>query len=62
MSIDSILVTTHVLSKTGKNVMAKVVPKRDGPYSIVKKIGSSTYQVAANDNLNMPIGIIMLLL
>ena len=51
-----VLVTTHVLSKTGKKVMAKFVPKRDGPYTIVKKIGSSTYQVAANDNLNMPIG------
>ena len=36
--------------------MGKFFSKRAVPYAIVKKFDSSTYQVAANDNLNMPPG------
>lgn len=51
-----VLVSTHVLSNMSKGVTSKFVPKRDGPYVITRKIGSSTYKVSSPDNLNIPLG------
>lgn len=53
---DQVLVTTHILSKASKNITAKFVPKRDGPYVIIKKVGSSSYQIAHADNVETPLG------
>lgn len=53
---DQVLVTTHVLSKSSKNITSKFVPKRDGPYQIMKKIGTSSYQIASNTNPSVPLG------
>ncbi|XP_054746748.1 uncharacterized protein LOC129251374 [Anastrepha obliqua] len=41
-------------SSTGHT--AKFVPKRDGPYVIARKIGSTSYEIASRENLNMPLG------
>ncbi|XP_061713730.1 uncharacterized protein LOC133522414 [Cydia pomonella] len=43
---DSVLIKSHVLSNASKNVSAKFVPKRDGPYLVVKKVSPTTYLVA----------------
>lgn len=51
-----VLVNTHVLSNATKGVTSKFVPKRDGPYIIIRQIGSSSYEVAAPDNLHIPLG------
>ncbi|KAI8116863.1 hypothetical protein CVS40_11130 [Lucilia cuprina] len=54
--IDTVLVTTHVLSNVSKGITSKFVPKRDGPYILTKKIGSSSYEVSSPDNLTIPLG------
>ncbi|XP_063635205.1 uncharacterized protein LOC134805954 [Cydia splendana] len=43
---DNVLIKSHVLSNASKNVSAKFVPKRDGPYLVVKKVSPTTYLVA----------------
>ncbi|XP_073811717.1 uncharacterized protein [Musca autumnalis] len=52
----TVMVTTHVLSQASKGVTSKFVPKRDGPYIITKKIGSTSYEVASPENINTPLG------
>lgn len=51
-----VLVNTHILSQASKGVTAKFVPKRDGPYVITRKVGSTSYEVASPANLTMPLG------
>ena len=51
-----VLVNTHILSNAAKGVTSKFVPKRDGPYVIVRKVGSSTYEIASPKDLNIPLG------
>lgn len=51
-----VLVTTHVLSNASKGITSKFMPKRDGPYIITRKIGSSTYEVSSPANPNIPVG------
>lgn len=42
---------THPISNQEKQFSAKLAPKRDGPYIVMKKHGSSTYEIA---NINEP--------
>lgn len=51
-----VLVKTHVLSNASKGVTSKFVPRRDGPYIVTRKIGASTYEVAAKGEQNVPLG------
>lgn len=51
-----VLVNTHVLSNASKGLTSKFVPKRDGPYIITKKVGSTAYEVASPTNPTMPLG------
>lgn len=51
-----VLVNTHVLSNSAKVVTSKFVPKRDGPYVITRKIGSTSFEVSSPENLNIPLG------
>lgn len=53
---DFVLVTTHKLSSAAARRTAKFEPRRDGPYTVIKKISPTTYQVANPDNLMLPIG------
>lgn len=52
---DRVLVSTHVLSNKNKGLAAKFVPRRDGPYVVIDKKGSSTYTVASVDNPTVPL-------
>lgn len=49
-------VTTHALSQASKGLSAKFFPKRDRPYAIISKIGSSLYEITAPDNFNVLLG------
>lgn len=51
-----VLVDTHTLSNASKGISSKFVPKRDGPYIITRKVGSSAYEVSSPSNLNIPLG------
>ena len=51
-----VLVTTHVPSNSGKGVTSKFMPKRDGPYIITQKKGSTTYEIACKDDVHTPLG------
>ena len=43
---DHVLVATHPLSKAANQYSAKFAPKRDGPYVILKKKGTTSYEIA----------------
>lgn len=51
-----VLVTTHVLSNATKGITSKFVPKRDGPYIITNKKGSSSFEIAKGNEPNVPLG------
>lgn len=53
---DEVLVTVHALSKASKNITSKFMPKRDGPYVIIAKVGSTSYQVAHKNEEEIPLG------
>ena len=50
---DRVLVKTHVLSNATQALTSKFVPKRDGPYTIIEKKGSSSYVIAAENKIPM---------
>lgn len=52
---DKVLVSTHILSKKDKNLTSKFVPRRDGPYIVINKKGSSSYTIAEINNPNVPL-------
>ena len=52
---DQVLVKTHILSNAKQATTAKFVPKRDGPYTVVQKKGSSLFVIAAEDAVDKPI-------
>ena len=48
-----VLVTTHALSQATKGITAKFLSEQDSSYVIISKIGSSLYEVAVPDDLNI---------
>ena len=54
---DHVLIQTHMLSQTKRKVSAKFAPRRDGPYVILQRHGATSYEVAAIDKPNAPLGI-----
>lgn len=52
-----VFVNSHVLSNASKGITSKFIPKRDGPYVITRKIGSTSFEVSSPDNINIPLGI-----
>ena len=48
---DQVLLKSHVLSNASKNISAKFIPKRDGPYVIAKRASPTAYLIA---NLDSP--------
>ncbi|KOB68157.1 Retrovirus-related Pol polyprotein from transposon 17.6 [Operophtera brumata] len=53
---DLVLVETHPISRQENNFSAKLAPRRDGPYTIMKKHASSIYEIAKVDEPDKPIG------
>lgn len=53
---DKVLIATHILSKKANNLTAKFVPRRDGPYVVITKKGSSCYTIASTDDTQKPLG------
>lgn len=53
---DLVLLKTHVLSSTKKGVSSKLMPRRDGPYAIVKRVTPTTYILAFPDNRERTVG------
>lgn len=47
---DQVLLKSHVLSNAAKNISAKFIPKRDGPYVIAKRVSPTAYCIAELDN------------
>ena len=43
---DFVLLRSHLLSNASKGVSSKLLPKRDGPYIISKKVSPTTYLLA----------------
>lgn len=43
---DLVLIETHPISNQDKQFSTKLAPKRDGPYVVIKKHGSSIYEVS----------------
>ncbi|KAG5869620.1 hypothetical protein JTB14_028278 [Gonioctena quinquepunctata] len=54
---DQVWVTTHTQSSSTKRTTKKFDPKRDGPYVITKVISPVSYQVAAPDSIEEPLGV-----
>ena len=52
---DRVLVKTHILSNANQAKTSKFVSKRDGPYIVVEKKGSSSFVIADEKNANKPI-------
>nr|XP_042902682.1 uncharacterized protein LOC122270203 [Parasteatoda tepidariorum] len=49
-------VTLHPLSNAKKGITAKFVPKRDGPYLIIRKKSPTSYELAHPDKPRVPVG------
>ncbi|CAK1542499.1 unnamed protein product [Leptosia nina] len=43
---DLVLIETHPISNQNKSFTSKLAPRRDGPYIVIRKKGSSLYEVA----------------
>ena len=41
-----VLVQTHTLSNTAKGISAKLAPRFDGPYEVVRQVGPTSYEIA----------------
>ena len=54
---DLVLIDTHPISKGSKRWTAKFAPKRDGPYVILTARGPCSYEVAASNKPNQPLGV-----
>lgn len=54
---DLVMVTTHCLSNASKQFTSKFAPRRDGPYVIIRKQGTTSYEVAKPDTPDTPVGI-----
>lgn len=53
---DLVWVKTHLPSKASKRFTAKFAPKRDGPYTILRKHGPASYEIGDQNNNNEIIG------
>lgn len=52
---DKVLIATNILSKAKDGVTSKFTPRRDGPYVVIAKKGSSCFTVASIENPNTPL-------
>lgn len=53
---DRVWVATHARSDAAASSTSKFVPRRDGPYQVLKKTSESSYEVADPRNPTVPLG------
>ncbi|XP_061724302.1 uncharacterized protein LOC133530409 [Cydia pomonella] len=53
---DLVLLKSHLVSNTSKDVTAKFLPRRDGPYVITEKVSPTTYSIASIDQPDISLG------
>lgn len=53
---DLVWVTTHTLSKAKQKFSSKLAPRRDGPYTVLRQVGNTTYEIASQDDPTTPLG------
>lgn len=53
---DQVLLKSHVLSNAAKNITSKFVPKRDGPYVVVKRVSPTAYLIGNLDSSEEVLG------
>lgn len=53
---DKVLITVHLKSNKEKGITTKLLPQRDGPYIILRKIGTARYQIASIQEPEKSIG------
>ena len=53
---DRVLVDTHVLSNATKGIAAKLAPRRDGPYVILRQVSPTSYEIADTTNPDTALG------
>lgn len=53
---DLVLVKAHVLSNAEKGFSAKLAPKRDGPYRILRATSATSYEISDLESPNVPLG------
>lgn len=53
---DLVLITSHKKSNAAQQVTSKFFPRKDGPYVILQKIGSATYEIGMTDVPQVIIG------
>ena len=46
---DLVLITSHTLSNSAKDVSAKLNPRRDGPYEVKRRVGPVSYEITCGD-------------
>ena len=54
---DYVYVASHTLSSAAHQRSSKLLPRRDGPYLILRQRGPSSYQIARPDQPNEPLGV-----
>ncbi|GFX17537.1 integrase catalytic domain-containing protein [Trichonephila clavipes] len=55
--VEHVFVASHPLSNTAQGRSAKLMPRRDGPYMILKQRSPSSYEIASLDNPGEPVGV-----
>ncbi|KAL1490131.1 hypothetical protein ABEB36_000322 [Hypothenemus hampei] len=54
---DKVWVQCHFLSKAAQGFAAKLAPRRDGPYLILRQRGPASYEIANTKEPTIPIGV-----
>ncbi|KAJ8928856.1 hypothetical protein NQ314_018522 [Rhamnusium bicolor] len=54
---DKVWVTGHFLSNAAKKITSKFIPKRDGPYEIIKQVSPVSYEIQDPNTANVPLGV-----
>jgi transposase InsO family protein len=53
---DKVLVNTHCLSSAARGFSSKFVPRRDGPYIVIKKVSPTSFEIADPKEPELPLG------
>ena len=48
---DLVLITSHSISNSAKDVLAKLNPRRDGLYEVKRRVGPVSYEITCGDGI-----------